>query len=56
MLFGKVVDKSYLNDARKSIGLRSGRGAAMRVVTDAMGAEVLPEQLVAESAEEGGAK
>ncbi|MFJ9900856.1 RHS repeat-associated core domain-containing protein [Streptomyces sp. NPDC091280] len=54
MLFGKIVNKAYLNEARKAIGLSPGRGAAMRVVTDAIGSVVLPEQLIAEAEEEGG--
>jgi hypothetical protein len=55
-LFGRVVDKAYLREARKAIGLSPNTGKAMSVVTEAMGAEVLPEQLVAEATEEGGAK
>ncbi|WP_181801408.1 RHS repeat-associated core domain-containing protein [Streptomyces shenzhenensis] len=56
MLFGKVVDREYLSAARKAVGLAPNRGSAMSVVTKAMGSLVLPEQLVAEAAEEGAEK
>ncbi|MFF3517790.1 hypothetical protein ACFYX0_40910, partial [Streptomyces sp. NPDC002573] len=37
MLEGKLVDKGYLNAARSALGLKPGRGSAMRVVTRYLG-------------------
>ncbi|MCX4814813.1 hypothetical protein OG601_29880 [Streptomyces sp. NBC_01239] len=56
MLFGKVVNNSYLNAARKAIGNRPNQGRAMPVLTKAIGSLVLPEALVGEAAEEEGVK
>ncbi|MGW1163416.1 RHS repeat domain-containing protein [Streptomyces sp. NPDC002519] len=56
MLFGKVVDKGYVNAARKALGLKPGRGAAMRVVTQSLGLVVTPQELIEEGAEEGAEK
>lgn len=53
MLLGKVVDKGYLNAARKALGLKPGRGAAMRVVTQSLESIVTPQALIEEGAEEG---
>ncbi|MER5450554.1 RHS repeat-associated core domain-containing protein [Streptomyces sp. NPDC002766] len=56
MLSGKVVNKGYLNAARKALGLKPGRGAAMRVVTQFMGSIVTPQEMIEEGAEEGSEK
>lgn len=56
VLSGRVVDKGYLSAARKSLGLKPGRGAAMRVVTQSLGSIVTPEQILEEGAEEGAEK
>jgi hypothetical protein len=52
MLFGKIINNTYLNTVRKTLGMSPRRGTAMRIVTDAMASELLPGQLIADAAEE----